>query len=153
MNRRADPAAGIVSSSYTKSYYFINFKNMFYIKTGNIKKAHLINEHSISQMISFHINLQFISLNWRIRKTIVSHSTFIHGYKSFENYFIRIPKSNTNLCHLIHAPSDKFSIFKGNIEFFSLPNGTFLETCLNVSSSQPTSLVHVNKILFNFTLN
>lgn len=30
----------------------LTFKNMFYIKTGNIKKAQLINEHNISQMIS-----------------------------------------------------------------------------------------------------
>lgn len=57
-----DTAARVLrSSSYTKYYYFINFKNMFYIKTGNIKKAQLINEHNISQMISFHINLHLLA--------------------------------------------------------------------------------------------
>lgn len=59
---RMDTAAKVLySSSYTKYYYFINFKNMFYIKTGNIKKAQLISEHNISQMTPFHINLHLLA--------------------------------------------------------------------------------------------
>lgn len=47
-----DPAARVLcSSSYTKNYYFIKFKNMFYIKTGNIKKAQLINKHITDDFI------------------------------------------------------------------------------------------------------
>lgn len=62
MNWGVYPVAKVLcSSSYTKYYCFINFKNMFYIKTGNIKKAQLINEHTISQMISFHINLHVLA--------------------------------------------------------------------------------------------
>ena len=90
---------------------------MFYIKTGNNKIARLVNEHNISQMISFHIHLQFMSLNWRIRGEIGYHSTFNHGDKLFESYFIGIPKSDTNLRHPIHAASDKGRLSKGNVEF------------------------------------
>lgn len=62
MNWAVDTAAKVLrSSSYTKYYYFINFKNMFYIKTSNIKKAQLINEDNISQMTSFHINLHLLA--------------------------------------------------------------------------------------------
>lgn len=33
---------------------------------------------------------------------------------------LRFWKSQINLCHLIHAAIDKFSVFKGNTEFFFL---------------------------------
>lgn len=39
VNRGADTTARVLrSSSYTKFYYFINFKNMFYIKQATSKK-------------------------------------------------------------------------------------------------------------------
>lgn len=34
---------------------------------------------------------------------------------------LRVSKSKINLCHLTHAAIDKFSLFKGNIELFFLP--------------------------------
>lgn len=95
----------------------------------NIQTAHLKSEHNISQMISFHSHLQFMSLNWR---TGVggngSHSTFNHGYKSFESYFTGIPKPDTNLRHLIHAASDEVRMETLD-SFFFLQIKTFRETC------------------------
>lgn len=47
--------------SSSKSRDFINVQNVFYVKTGNTEKAQLINEHNLSQMISFHINLHLLA--------------------------------------------------------------------------------------------